>query len=322
MYIRWKNFVLAVALAFVLPSLIFAFAPERRSTGTKLAMSNGAETKPNSDELELKEEITVFVDGKVVSMWLEEYVVGVVYAEMPASFEMEALKAQAVAARTYTLRRKGTKTKHSDFDVCADSSCCQAFRIPDDSAGEIASVNKIRQAVADTEGEVLLYCGELIEATYFSCSGGLTEEAVAVWGEDIPYLQSVKSPGEEGSKHYVETVYFTINEFEEKTGVSLTEAPNSWFTNITRTNGGGVDTVTICGKVFAGKELRNLLALKSTAFSIAAIGDSVVISTKGFGHRVGMSQYGADAMAVSGSNYKDILSHYYKGTVLTQYNEA
>ena len=297
MYIRWKNFVLAVALAFVLPSLIFAFAPERRSTGTKLAMSNGAETKPNSDELELKEEITVFVDGKVVSMWLEEYVVGVVYAEMPASFEMEALKAQAVAARTYTLRRKGTKTKHSDFDVCADPSCCQAFRIPDDSAGEIASVN-------------------------FSCSGGLTEEAVAVWGEDIPYLQSVKSPGEEGSKHYVETVYFTINEFEEKTGVSLTGAPNSWFTNITRTNGGGVDTVTICGKVFAGKELRNLLALKSTAFSISAIGDSVVISTKGFGHRVGMSQYGADAMAVSGSNYKNILSHYYKGTVLTQYNEA
>lgn len=320
MYIRWKDLLLVAVLAFVLPSLIFAFAPKGRSAAV-MPTTSYVDNKPNSDELENRTLIAVCIDEKVISMPLEEYIVGVVYAEMPASFEEDALKAQAVAARTYALRRKETKIKHSGYDVCVDPSCCQAYRMPDDSSEEVASIAKIRRAVTDTNGEVLLYGGNLIEATYFSCSGGLTEDAVAVWGEEIPYLQSVNSPGEEGSKHYVESVSFTLKEFEERTGVSFTGPSNGWFTDMTRTNGGGVDKVTICGKVFEGKELRNMLALKSTAFSISAIGDSVVISTKGFGHRVGLSQYGADAMAVAGSDYKDILSHYYKNTVLAQYRE-
>ena len=320
MYIRWKDLCLAIGLVFVLPSLILAFLSRGKSANVSLPTSNVID-KLDSQKTEDKTMITVLIDKTVTSLELEEYVVGVVCEEMPASFEEEALKAQAVSARTYALRRKETKSKHSGFDVCSDPSCCQAFRLPDDSLDKIASIDKIRRAVEATEGEVLLYNGDLIEATYFSCSGGLTEDAVAVWGEDIPYLQSVKSPGEEASKHYVETVSFSVNEFERMLGISLIGTPNGWFTDLTRTNGGGVDKVTICGEVFSGKELRNLLGLKSTAFSISTIGESVIVSTKGFGHRVGMSQYGADAMAISGSDYEDILIHYYSGAVLAQYNE-
>ena len=185
--------------------------------------------------------------------------------------------------------------------------------------GENEIVDKFSKAVSATTGEVLVYQGELIEATYFSCSGGKTEDAVAVWGTEVPYLQSVDSPGEENAARFSDYIQMSAAEFASRLKISINGAPSGWLGKVTYTAGGGVDTMMIAGEVFSGVELREELGLNSTMFSILAAGDTMHIYTKGFGHRVGMSQYGADAMAVSGSNYVEILEHYYPGTTLTRY---
>lgn len=247
---------------------------------------------------------------------LEEYLVGVVLAEMPASFEEEALKAQAVVARTYTIRAKEGKGKHDDGDICGNSACCQGYLAPADYGGTPEVLSKVRNAVTSTVGQVLIYEGKLIEATYFSCSGGTTEDAVAVWGTDVPYLQSVQSPGEENATYYTDSVQFSVKEFASRLGINLTGKPDSWLEGTKYTAGGGVDTMVIGGLTFKGTELRKLLGLRSTAFTVMATENSITVTTRGYGHRVGMSQYGADAMATLGSTYEEILAHYYQGTKL------
>jgi stage II sporulation protein D len=169
------------------------------------------------------------------------------------------------------------------------------------------------EAVSATSGYVLTYEGKPIEATYFSCSGGSTEDAVAVWGADFPYLRAVESPGEEAAAHHRDMLAFSRWELEKKLGVTLT---GQWLGKITYTACGGVDAICIGGKTFTGKEIRTLLNLRSTAFSIKTEGEEIVIITKGYGHRVGMSQYGADAMARGGSSFAEILAYYYPGTSL------
>ena len=139
---------------------------------------------------------------------------------------------------------------------------------------------------------------------------------MAVWGTDVPYLRSVESPGEENAAHYTDTVYFTKEEFVDRLGLPLTGSPETWFGQIHYTSGGGVDTVTIGGVVCTGTILRSKLGLYSTVFTLKPDEKGVTITTRGFGHRVGMSQYGAEAMAVSGSSYAEILAHYYRGTTL------
>ena len=183
-------------------------------------------------------------------------------------------------------------------------------------------IQRVCQAVRETAGQVLLYDGKLIRATYFSCSGGYTEDAVAVWGRDYPYLQSVKSPGEEETVYYTDTKEFTLEDFQDALGVSLDGQPHTWFGQITYTLGGGVDTVQIGGVTYRGTTLRSLLSLRSTVFQIVVREASILFETKGYGHRVGMSQYGADAMAMEGYDYRQILSHYYLDTVLSDYYEV
>ena len=249
----------------------------------------------------------------------EEYLVGVVLAEMPASFEPEALKAQAVVARTYAAKAEQTGGKHGDGSVCRESACCQGYVSREDylaSGGRQEDVQKVREAVYATAGQVLTYEGGLIEATYFSCSGGTTEDAAAVWGTDFPYLRSVDSPGEEQGAHYRDCVVFTPEELESRLGVTLSGGPDTWVSAVTHTAGGGVDSIAIGGRYFTGTEIRQKLDLRSTAFVITASENTVSIETRGYGHRVGMSQYGADAMAVAGSTCEEILSHYYPGTEL------
>ena len=168
---------------------------------------------------------------------------------------------------------------------------------------------------------VLTYEGALIEATYFSCSGGMTEDAVAVWGTDVPYLQSVPSPGEENASHYTDAVTYKMDAFFSKLGLAVPDTKTQWVTDIVYTKGGGVASVTICGTAFTGTQLRKLLGLRSTAFSIEISDDTITIKTRGYGHRVGMSQYGADAMATTGSAYPEILSYYYQGTELVRYTD-
>ena len=322
-----RHFLMSAILSGVLPAIILALvfhfikAPKdmEKDVADDADPTIFAPPEPSTKD-DANINVAVKTNTGIITLDLEEYVTGVVLGEMPADFEAEALKAQAVVARTYTCKKLNAP-KHTDAQVCTDSICCQAFLSENDflmSGGSDAALNQVKTAVAATKGEVLMYDGELIEATYFSCSGGKTETAKEVWGGDVPYLQSVESPGEEIATHYMDTVKFSAEEFCELTGVELTGKPEQWIEHITYTEGGGVDTIVLKGQTFTGVEFRKLLNLRSTAFVITALGDSITITTKGFGHRVGMSQYGAEAMAIKGNDYRAILSHYYQETVLTR----
>lgn len=255
---------------------------------------------------------------------LEEYLVGVVLSEMPASFELEALKAQAVAARTFAL----SSNKHDDYDLCSDSACCQAWNSREVlenklGVGADAYWNKVKQAVTETAGQVLTYNGSLIDAVYFSCAGGATEDAVAVWGSNVPYLQSVSSDGEDAAPRYESKVTVDVAKFQttlqaEFPDMALNGAPSTWLGEVLYTRGGGVDSMEI-GHVFvSGTRLRTLFGLNSTAFTVSVNENCVVFDVKGFGHRVGMSQYGANAMAMEGKSYQQILRHYYSGVSIEE----
>lgn len=319
-FTKGKEFIIAIIFGVILPTIMFSsLFPTKAANGSEEVESVSLPHVNTETELLIpvlvKEETVVYMD-------LEDYIMGVLLQEMPAEFESEALKAQAVASRTYTLRRYEKRFKHGNAAVCTDSSCCQAYCSPESylrNGGSEECIEKVRNAVTETSGQVLTYAGELIEATYFSCSGGMTEDARAVWGADIPYLQATPSPGEESADHYSDTVTLSLNEFERTLGFDPTGHPEKWIQDITYTQGGGVETVNICNRTYTGVELRKLLNLRSTAFVITVVGDTVSITTKGFGHRVGLSQYGADAMAVSGYGYEQILAHYYSGSVLTTY---
>lgn len=310
-----KDMASAILLGILLPGVILntALVLEHLREQTQ-TVTVTQPTEAVSSPISLRRE-----DGSLEQWDMEAYLVGVVLAEMPASFEPEALKAQAVAARTYTRKVSQTGGKHGDGSVCTQSSCCQAYLSPEaylEKGGKEADLEKVRQAVRDTAGECIYYEGKLIEATYFSSSGGRTEDAVAVWGTDYPYLRSVESPevAENGS-----AVTMSSEELAKRLGLETSEPVSAWFQETTYTSGGGVATMVICDKTYTGTELRSLLGLRSTVFTISVEGDAVTITTKGYGHRVGMSQYGADAMAVAGSTYREILAHYYPGTEVGDY---
>lgn len=259
--------------------------------------------------------ISVRKGEEAAPMELEEYLVGAVLSEMPANFEAEALKAQAVAARTFAWRTSSTGGKHRDGSVCTDPSCCQGYVAPGrylQRYGTEEDLKKVRTAVLETDGLVLTYQGELIEATYFSSAAGYTEDAAAVWGQDYPYLVSQKSPEDVRE----ETAAFSSAYLAEALGIELGEDASTWFSAWQLTAGQGVASVKIGDRVFTGTALRKNLGLRSTAFTVTIQNDVIYFHTKGFGHRVGMSQYGADAMAAAGKNFEEILSHYYSGTSL------
>jgi len=261
-------------------------------------------------------------EGRIVEMPLEDYLVGVVLSEMPPSFHPQALMAQAVAARTYAaFSLQGGK--HEEYDLCTDSTCCQAWSDEDTLRQKFtdADYNKGRSAVMQTAGEVVICDGQLIEAVYFSCAGGRTEDAVSVWGSDVPYLQSVSSPGEELAARYRSEVTYDHETFQE---IAMQENPAvdfpgtsaDWITDVIYTAGGGVDQIMIGGQWFAGTQIRRMYGLNSTNFTIVPYKDKMTFEVCGYGHRVGLSQYGANAMAQEGSDYAQILSHYYTGTAI------
>ena len=257
-------------------------------------------------------------DGTELS--LDAYLQRVLLGEMPISFEKEALKAQAVAARTYTAKAMAGG-KHGG-KLCTDSTCCQAFC----DAAAFASFTpeereKAADAVRETDALVLTYDGALIEATFFSCSGGRTEDAVAVWGTDYPYLRSVESPGEEAAKYDTDSRLVSKRELETALEITLSDNAASWAGAVQLTSGGGVETIELGGKRFLGVYLRKALGLRSTAFTVTPEGDALRFDTRGYGHRVGLSQYGANAMAADGADFREILRHYYPGTALLNYGE-
>ena len=251
---------------------------------------------------------------------LDAYLQRVLLGEMHISFEKEALKAQTVAARTYTAKAMAGG-KHGG-KLCTDSTCCQAFC----DAAAFASFTpeereKAADAVRETDALVLTYDGALIEATFFSCSGGRTEDAVAVWGTDYPYLRSVESPGEEAAKYDTDSRLVSKRELETALEITLSDNAASWAGAVQLTSGGGVETIELGGKRFLGVYLRKALGLRSTAFTVTPEGDALRFDTRGYGHRVGLSQYGANAMAADGADFREILRHYYPGTALLNYGE-
>lgn len=273
--------------------------------------------------------VHVLTDGEIKELPLEEYIAGVLAAEMPASFELEALKAQAVAARTYAVRRMSDPCGDG-YDVCALSSCCQSYDRPDeqlDHWGERYEANseKLRLAAEATAGLILTYGGAPIEALYHSTSGGFTENSENVFSAALPYLVSVESPGEEDAPRFETEATFTRRELEKALNAAFPSANldrkrlEKEIEILSRYKSGRVEKVRLNETTVTGRELRKALSLNSASFSFEFSDESVTVTVRGFGHGVGMSQLGADAMAANGATFDEILLHYYTGVSLTPY---
>lgn len=257
--------------------------------------------------------VNVRRNGSVVKIELEEYVVGVVGAEMPASFNVEALKAQAVIARTYALKA------NSKGSVLSDNESSQSYKSNDQLKSLWGSsydtyFNKVRGAVDSTCGMYLTYNGDYIEAVYHSTSNGRTEDASNVWGNSFSYLVSVDSPYDNENPSFLKSISFSYSDISSKLGVIITSDTN--FNINGKTSGDRVHSISVGEVIFSGIEFRNKLGLRSSDFSIEKNDEGVLIITRGYGHGVGLSQYGANGMAKAGSSYKDILFHYYPGVSL------
>lgn len=262
-------------------------------------------------------------------MTLERYLTGVVRGEMPASFEMEALRAQAAAERSYVYYQlaAGRKDAHPDADFCTDHTCCSAY-LSETAArekwgGDFAPWNtRVEQAVSDTDGQVVLYNGRPILAVFHSSSAGRTAAAGDVWSGDLPYLVSVDSPeGEETVPNYYSTVTFTAAETKEKLlaahpELKLSGTPDRWFGAAAENGSGRVETVSVGGTDIEGTELRRIFGLRSACFTVAADSESVTFRVTGYGHGVGMSQYGANQLAREGKTWQEILEWYYTGATV------
>lgn len=265
-----------------------------------------------------REAITVSVyrmnNQQIEKVYLEEYLKGVLAAEMPASYEAEALKAQAISARTFIYKFLMTENKEQipqGADI-TDSTLQQVYK----NQAELKEMwknnydkylDKINQAVNETEGLVMTYNGELIDSSFFAISNGYTENSEDYWTSSLPYLRSVPSPWDKNSPDFIETKKFSTKEVESKMGVKVSSK-----IDVQRTSSNRVSSITINGKEITGVDVRKALNLRSTDFSIKVVGDNVEVTTKGYGHGVGMSQYGANSMAKEGKNHKEILEYYYK----------
>ncbi len=257
---------------------------------------------------DVKEElITVYrTNGDVINIGLTEYLVGVVAGEMPASFPIEALKAQAVVARTYTMKSLQIGRK------LTDSTSTQVYK----DNNQLRNLwgkdydryyQRIYDAVTSTDNICVYYNGDYIDAVYHSTSNGYTEDAVNVWGNRIPYLQTVASTWDQNVSSYLKII--TKEEFDIISILGLDNLDEIQI--LERNNSGRVEKVQIGNKIFSGVELRNMLGLRSTDFEIIKDNNIITITTKGYGHGVGMSQYGAKGMAEQGYSYREILNHYY-----------
>lgn len=252
--------------------------------------------------------------NKIEKIPLEKYLVGVVAGEMPVSYELEALKAQAVAARTYTLKKMETN-KQKNYDV-VDTTNDQVYLEEEYLKTTWKEtyenrISKIKKAINETEGEYLTYDGKIIKAFFFSTSSGKTENCKDVFGENLPYLISVSSTWDENSPSYLDKKTFSKKEFYEKLNLPYQEKLNI---EIKRNDTNSINIITINNTDIKGIEFRSKLSLKSTNVDIIEEDDNVLIISKGFGHGVGMSQYGAQEMAKQGYKYSEILKYYYQGT--------
>jgi len=269
---------------------------------------------------------------EIQELEIDDYIYGAVSAEMPASYDIEALKAQAIVSRTYTLYQI-INNKHNDVDICDDYGCCQAWISKEDRLKKWAEEeresnwNKIVEAVDSTSGKIITYNNDPINAFFHSNSGGITEAVSNIWGEKkLPYLQSVETSGEDEYKQYSSEVILTKEELIEKIKIKHSEIQINWNEEncieiLEYTNSQRVKTLKVGNVKIAGTEARSLLGLKSTNFTYKIDGEKVIFSVIGYGHGVGMSQTGADSLAKVGKNYEEIIKHFYTGVEITNVND-
>lgn len=252
--------------------------------------------------------------GVVEKVPLEEYVYGVVSSEVPVSFEVDALKAQAVASRTYVMYAM-QNNKDKEFDVY-DSVNSQVYNSDEELKEKWGDKyqeysNKIKKVIVDTKGEYLMYDNKIIEAFFFSTSTGYTENSEEVFSEALPYLRSVESVWDESSPSFNDEKEFSKTDFYNKLGIKYSDTLD--VSDIKKTTSGRIKSLKINYKKFTGKEIRSKLELRSTFFTFYEKDNKILVKTKGYGHGVGMSQYGANGMALAGFKYEDILKYYYTG---------
>jgi stage II sporulation protein D len=329
---RVKPFIVLVSLLFVgillIPTLLVV--PFSEKADGKLAeelrhqqAAQTAKAQTNNDGPVVEVAVYRSKEKKVERIPLEEYVIGVVAAEMPAEFELEALKAQALTARTYIVKQMINDQSISlpKGANVTDTVMHQVYH-SDEELKQLWGpdyewkIKKITEAVQATRGQILTYNNIPIEASFFSTSNGFTENSEAYWENAFPYLKSVASPWDKQSPKFYDQKVMTVAEFEQKLGVKLPEDGSVGIV-ISRTPGNRVDIVEINGKKLKGREVREKLDLKSTDFTWMRKGNEIVITTKGYGHGVGMSQYGANFMAKEGKTYDQIVKYYYKGVEIS-----
>lgn len=298
-------------------------------------MIRGCFTSPRP-EVKGPDVVSVYIvnEKKLVKMKLEDYLEGVVAAEMPVSFHIEALKAQAVAARTYTVLRmralggRGCE-KHPGADVCTDSTHCQAWQSKNEQMQKWGvwgyfNMKKIARAVKQTEGLIMVYNNKPIDAIFHSTSGGKTENSEDVWQNYVPYLRSVVSKYENHSPKLISkntvSVDLFLNKLKEKYPDIIIDKNSlaSQMKVLERSEGGKVVRMQIGNKTIRGSEIRNMFGLNSSGFNWKVEGNKIRFTVIGYGHGVGMSQYGADGMAKKGYDFKKILTHYYTGVKIVK----
>ena len=326
--------LLLTAVLFFLPALVIRGEPVHQP-GDTVELPNGEAALPidrspsarSAGPRDRGRTVRLLTrEGDIQEMTMADYLWGVVAAEMPAAFEEEALKAQACAARTYTAVLQNSGSKHPDADICGDSTCCQAY-IERSAAEARWGLNareygeKIDRAVAETDGLGILYEGRPIQALFFSSAAGKTTDAVEVWGNPVAYLKSVDSPEGDEVPNYRTQATLSAGEVKSLTleaypGADLSGDPGVWFGEASRNESGGVISIPLGGVTLTGGQVRSLFSLRSACFTVAWDGNQFTFDVTGYGHGVGMSQYGANAMARDGSSFEDILTWYYTGAEL------
>lgn len=328
-------FFVFIFICFLLPALLTKRDIETNTNQVEENKGNETESTVEETAYDYKNYATIKLlhqaTGEVEDIELDTYLYGVVSAEMPADYELEALKAQAVVARTYTIYKIQNK-KHENADICDDSTCCQAWISKEDrldrwdESKRESNWQKIEQCVNTTKGKIITYHNEPINAFFHANSGGTTELPVNVWGgSDLPYLQVVETAGEEGYSQYASEVELSNEELIEKLKTKYQDIQINFENSedikiLEYTDGNRVKTVKFGNHEISGVEARSILGLKSTNFDITKETDKIKFAVKGYGHGVGMSQTGADTMAKQGSNYEEIINHFYIGVEIKEIN--
>ena len=322
-------------ICFILPAVLTKQNKSISSSSQIQDNINNIESSKENNNYEYKQYGTIKLlhekTGTVEEVALDEYLCNVVSAEMPATYEEEALKAQAIVARTYTIYKVNNK-KHTEADICDSSSCCQAWISKEDRLAKWEEANrdenwkKIERCVYDTKGKIITYQNLPINAFFHSNSGGTTEIPKEVWGgTNYPYLQVVQTSGEEGYEQYSSEVQYTYDELLEKLKTKYDDIQID-FNNaedikiLEYTDSNRVRTIKFGNHNLSGVETRTILGLKSANFEFIKNDGSITFKVKGYGHGVGMSQTGADAMAKQGNTAEEIINHFYTNVEIKDIN--